>query len=165
MSSSGGLNAAKSRLIALLKLAVPEYGLITGDWRVAMNNVYSPRTGRKLPIITVRVNPARVIPAHYGRLWEGESSVTGDVGMYSFTAHCFHSNCLAEGEEKYAHAQNLAERVMKYLATRTWDQSPHDDYSIADVADLIARESEPKDGNRAVSRVIVEGTLMIKRED
>ena len=166
MSSAGSINAAKSRLIALLKLAIPEYGLITGDWRVAQHDMYSVKTGPKLPSITVRVNPARVVPTHYSRLWagSGDEIVSGDVGIYSFSAHCFHSNCTAAGEEKYAHAQNLADRVMQYLSTQTWSPDLCD-YCIFDVQDLTARESEPKGGNRKVSRVIVEGTLMVKRED
>lgn len=165
MSSEGTLNQAKKRLLALIQIAIPEAGLISGDWREAQQNIYSIKTGKKLPIITVRVNPARIVPSFYGRIWEGETAKTGDIGMYAFTAHCFHSNCLAGGEEKYAHAHNLAERVMHYLNTQDYNAGIHTSECIGDVMDLVARESEPKGGSRTVSRVIVEGTLLVKRVD
>jgi len=172
MSSEGGINAAKKRLLALIKLAIPEYGLVSGDWRLAMDEIYSPKTGLKMPAFTIRLSPARVIPSFYGRLWEGATPVTGDVGLYSFSVHCFHSACTASGEEKYAHAHNIAERIIKYLSVQNWNSTtqpsagePHDDYSIGDVADMNARESEPKQGARRICRVIIEGVMLVRRVD
>lgn len=170
MSSEGGLNAAKKRLLTLIRLSYPTFLGATesathvfGDWRLGIEKVYNPKTGLKMPIVTVRVSPARVVPSFYGRVWE--SGISGDIGIYSFTAHVFQSACTASGEEKYAHAHNVAEKIMHYLNVQDYHQSPHDDYPIADIFDLSARESEPKQGARNVCRIIIEGMMLVKRVD
>lgn len=172
MSSEGGLNTTKKRLLELIKLAIPEYGLVSGDWRNTMDKIYSPKTGLKLPAFSIRISPARVVPSFYGRVWKGTTAETGDVGLYSFSIHCFHSACNISGEEKYTHAHDIAERLMKYFGVQNWNSTtepsagdPHSDYSIGDVADMNARESEPKQGARRVCRVIIEGIMLVKRKD
>ena len=171
--ATGGMNEAKKRLITLIREAEPALGAteptthVFGDWRLGIEKVYGPKTGPKLPVVTVRVSPARVQSSFYGRVWESDvSGKYGDVGLYAFTAHCFASACTASGEEKYKHAHDLAEKIMQYLATRDWNSSPHDSYPIGDVFDMSARESEPsKGGAHKVCRVIIEGTMLVRRED
>lgn len=167
--ATGGINAAKKRLITLIREAEPALGAtealthVFGDWRIGMEKIYSPQTGPKFPVVTVRISPARIQHPFYGRLWDEDTY--GDVGMYAFTAHCFTSACTASGEEKYKHAHDLADSVMQYLITRKWNQTPHASYPIGDVFDLTARESEPKKGGFKVCRVIIEGSMLVKRTD
>lgn len=169
--ASGGINEAKKRLVTLIRLAdTTQLGAsetsthIFGDWRLGIEKIYGPKTGPKLPIVTVRISPARVVPSFYGRIWQGKGR-TGDIGFYSFTAHVFAIACSEAGEEKYKYAHDLAEKIMQYLVTRNWNSSPHDVYPIGDVFDLSARESEPSKGAHKVCRIIIEGTLLVKRTD
>lgn len=164
--TKGGISEVKKRLLALIVLAEPATHAF-GDWRLGIASIYSPRTGPQLPVVTVRISPAKVASRHYGRIWEGGSGtpVTGDVGMYHFSAHCFASACTASGEEKSKHALDLADKIMKYLATQDWNSGTHEDEAIGDIFEMSARESEPKKGARKICRVIVEGTMMVKRID
>ena len=167
--ATGGMNAVKKRLITLIREAEPALGAtealthVYGDWRIGMEKVYSPRTGPKVPVVTVRISPERIQNRFYGRLWN--ETTFGDVGIIAFTAHCFTSACTASGEEKYKHAHDLAESIMQYLITRKWNQSPDDSYPIGDVFDLTARESEPKKQGSKICRIIIEGSLMVRRTD
>ncbi len=167
--ATGGINAAKKRLMTLIREAVPALGAteatthVFGDWRVGMDIIYSPKTGPKFPVVTVRISPARIIHPFYGRLWTGTEY--GDVGIYSFTAHCFTSACTASGEEKYKHAQDLADSIIQQLVTRKWNQSPDNSYPIWDIYDLRARESQPKRQGSRVCRMIIEGSMAVRRSD
>lgn len=156
------MDEAKKRLLDLIELAEP-VAHVYGDWRLGIEAIYNPRISPKLPVVTVRLSPARVVPSFYGRVWT--ETEEGDVGFYSFTAHCFASACTASGEEEYKYAHNLADKIMKYLGSQDWNSSPHDSYPIGDVFNMQARESEPEGGARKVCRVIIEGTMMVKRTD
>ena len=158
---SGGINEAKKRLIALIGLAEPS-AHVYGNWRLAMEDLYSPKTGMKLPVVTVRISPARITTPTYGRL----IPESGDMGAYSFSAHCFTSACTASGEERYKHAHDLADRIVKYLSMQNWNSAQHIDHPIADVYDMQPRESEPERGSKKeICRVIIEGVMLVKRKD
>ena len=166
---TGNVNSAKSRLMTLIRESEPALGAtealthVFGDWRLGIDKVYSPITGPKTPIVTVKLSPSRVMNQFYGRMWTG--TTYGDVGLYAFTAHCFASACTASGQERNKYAQDLADNIMRYLTTRNWNQDPDDDYCIGDVSDLTARESQPKKLGDNICRVIVEGTIMVRRTD
>ena len=167
LPSEGSINVVKKRLLALIGLAEPA-AHVFGDWKAGIDSIYSPKTGLKLPVVTVRIGPARVVSRHYGRIWEGGGGGTpksGDVGLFTFSAHCFASACTASGEEKYKHAHDLADKIVQYLATQNWNSTTHASHAIGDVFDMTARESEPKKGARKICRVIIEGTMMVKRVD
>jgi len=157
---TGGIDESKKRLMALIREAEP-LAHVFGDWRPVMENLYSPKTGLKLPVVTVRVNPATVRDMTWGR----RIPESGDMGLYSFSAHCFASACTASGEEEYKHAHDLADKIMKHLTSRDYNSAPHTSYGIVDVFDLNARESEPAKGAIKVCRVIIEGTMLVKRVD
>jgi len=157
---SGGIDETKKRLMALIEEAEPSAHAF-GDWRLAMESIYGPVTGLKLPTVTVRISPANIADMVYSR----RIPESGDMGLYSFSAHCFTSACTASGEEDYKHAHDLADRIMTHLATRDWASAPHTSYGIVDVFDLNARESEPAKGSRKICRVIIEGTMLVKRVD
>lgn len=158
---TGGISETKKRLLALIELAEPAAHAF-GDWRLAMESIYGPVSGSKLPVVTVRISPARIVDAVYGR----RIPESGDYGVYTFSAYCFTSACTASGEEKYKHAHDLADRIKTYLSSQTWEQDPHSAYEICDVYNMTARESEPKQSSkRKICRVIVEGMMLVKRRD
>jgi len=157
---TGGINETKKRLLALIEEADPAIHAF-GDWRLAMESLYGPVTGLKLPVVTVRISPASIRDMVYSRL----IPESGDMATYAFSAHIFTSACTASSEEDYKHAHDLADRVMTHLTTRDWASAPHTSYEIVDVFDLNARESEPAKGARKVCRVIIEGVMLVKRKD
>jgi len=134
---------------------------VCGDWSLAMEMVYGPVSGLKLPVATVRISPARVWQVHYAR----RIPEAGDMGVYAFTAHVFHKRCTIEGEEKYKYTQDLADEIMHYLTTRKWEALT--ECSICDIYDLQARESQPRKGPKGqrICRIIIEGFMLIKRID
>jgi len=111
--------------------------------------------------VTVRISPANIADMVYSR----RIPESGDMGLYSFSAHCFASACTASGEEDYKHAHDLADRIMTHLQTRNWAVAPHTSYGIVDIFNMSARESEPAKGSRKICRVIIEGVMLIKRID
>jgi hypothetical protein len=157
---SGGIDETKKRLMTLIEEAEP-LAHTFGNWRLAMENLYGPVTGLKLPVVTVRISPASIADMVYSR----RIPESGDMAIYSFSAHCFASACTSSGEEDYKHAHDLADRIMTHLATRNWASVPHTSYGIVDVFDMNARESEPAKGSRKICRVIIEGTMLVKRID
>jgi len=161
-ASEGSINEIKKQFLALIVLAEPAVHAF-GNWRLGIDSIYSPKTGPKLPVVTVRISPARVVPQFYSRLWS--STELGDLGLYSFSAHCFASACTASGEEKGKHAQDLADKIMQYFTKQDWNAGIHVDHAISDVFDMSARESEPKRGARKICRVIIEGMMLVKRVD
>ena len=154
------MNEVKMRLKTLIKLAESTVNVF-GNWRLAMENLYSPVSGLKLPIVTVRVSPYSIHEVSFGR----RIPESGSMAYVSFTAHCFAEACETEGEEEYKNAHDLANTIMTYLATQKWEQTPHNAYSIVDVFDMNARESEPAKGSRKICRIIVEGTILAKKLD
>lgn len=170
--ASGRINDAKKCLMRMieesavyLKEGKPQADLkdkVFGDWTLAMEVVYGPVTGLKLPVVTVRISPARIWQAHYARR---TTPAAGDMGIYSFTAHVFHKRCMDAGEEKYKDCQDLADRIMWYLTTRRWEAE--EDCAICDIYDVQARESEPRGGPKSqrVCRIIIEGFMLIQRAD
>lgn len=161
--ASGGMNDAKKCLMQLIEESDADSlaDKIFGDWTVAMEKIYGPISGLKIPVITVRISPARIWQTHYAR----RIPEAGDMGIYAFTAHVFHKRCTEAGEEKYKYAQNLADRIMTYLLKVKWEAEV--DCPICDIYDMQARESEPSRGPKAqrICRVIIEGFMLIKRID
>jgi len=144
----GKFNETKKALITQVEAAIPE-ATVEGNWREGIGEIV-----RNLPFITVRMKD--VLADVYDRNI-GESS-DGCIAHYPFSLFIFHSNCLESGEEKGKYAQDVADRVMSSLAAQP--------SSIGyDIGEMSARESEPEGGHHRISRVIVEGSIHIKRID
>lgn len=156
----GHINAVKARLKTLVEEAEP-LAHVYRDWRLGVQKLASPATGKKLPMVTLRVGPVSIWDLTYGRLVPEAGSFTS----YRFSAHCFASACTITGKERYKHAHDLADKIKTYLETRDWNDTDNDDYPISDIIELNARESEPDRGSRNTCRVIIEGTILAKRED
>jgi hypothetical protein len=144
----GKFNETKKDLIAKIKLAVPE-ATVEGNWREGINEIV-----RNLPFVTVRLKD--VLADVYDRNI-GESYL-GCIGHYAFSLFIFHSNCVESGEEKGKYCQDVADRIMSYLAY----QPSRIGY---DIGEFNSRESEAERGAHRISRVIVEGNIHIKRYD
>ena len=148
MSISGKLNETKEDLKTELRTAIPE-GYVTGNWRADIHELV-----KNLPYISVRVGP-EVLWDIYERNVGGE--VAGSIADHHVSIHVFHSNCCCEPTcEKGRYAQDVAMRIIDHLL----------DVPVGwDIDELRARESEPSRGAHRVSRVIIEGTIHIKRID
>jgi hypothetical protein len=144
----GKFNETKKALISAVSTAIPE-ATVEGNWRQSIQHIV-----RDLPFVTVRMKD--VLSDVYDRNI-GETS-DGSIAHYPFSLFIFHSNCMESGEEKGKHAQDVADRIMSYLVTQP--------SAIGfDIEGLAARESEPEGGGHRISRVIVEGSIHIKRID
>jgi hypothetical protein len=145
----GKFNPTKKQLIAAIKTAVPE-AWVSGNWR---DNIIEMI--RNLPFVYVRIFPARFTDVYERNIGGGTS---GSLANYHFILHIFHSNCYESGEEKGKYSQDLTDRIIDYLIVQP---SPVG----ADIGNMDCRESEPTHGNHKISRVIVEGDILIKRID
>jgi len=146
--STGRFNETKHDIKTAIRTAIPE-GRVTGNWRVDIHEIV-----RNLPYISVRFSP-EIIWDVYDRNVGGE--VSGSISDYHMSVHVFHSNCYCEPTcEKGKYAQDVGMRIIDHLLTMPvgWD-----------IDDLRMRESEPSRGTHRISRVIIEGTIHIKRID
>jgi len=146
--ASGKFNETKKALINAVKTSVPE-ATVEGSWRQTIEHIV-----RNLPFVTVRLKD--ILSDVYDRNI-GETS-DGSIAHYPFSLFIFHSNCMESNEEKGKYAQDVADRILSYLAGQP---------SVVgyDIDELIARESEPERGGHRISRVIIEGNIHIKRID
>lgn len=145
---NGKFNETKICLIDAVKSAVDE-ATVEGNWRQNIASIV-----RSLPFVTVRMKD--VLSDVYDRNI-GETS-DGSIAHYPFSLFIFHSNCMESGEEKGKYAQDVADRIISYLANQP---------SVVgfDIEALTARESEAEGGYHRISRVIIEGQINIKRID
>lgn len=146
---NGKFNETKKALIAEVEAAIPE-ATVEGNWREGIGEIV-----RHLPFITVRMKD--VLADVYDRNI-GDTSGDGCIAHYPFSLFIFHSNCLESGEEKGKYAQDVADRIMSYIA-------PQPSSIGYDIGEMSMRESEPERGAHRISRVIVEGSIHVKRID
>lgn len=162
MPAVGGIDAVKTDLKTYIEAASSQLtNKVFGDWRVGIEKIYRPRTGLRLPAVTVRISPLTVRDLVYSR----KVPEDGSMETVAFTAHIFHSACGLAGQEKYKHAHDIADIIMTYLERIDWNSGSYADSSICDIYDMSARESEPSRGPRRICRVIIEGMILSKRED
>jgi len=172
--TTGRFNATKNALITAIRTAIPEanpvcttiwgMGEVSGNWRVDIKKLAS-----RLPFISVRISPGRIWDVYDRDVGEASPDERGSIVNYRFSIHVFHSNCncgsysadptdYRYGCEKGMFAQGVADRIIDYLI-------PQPSQVGFDIFDVTARESEPSRGSHRVSRVIIEGTIHIKRID
>jgi len=151
--SNGHFNVTKKAFITAIETGLDNAGvtgyLVSGNWRLDMHSIVS-----NLPFVSVRFSPATLWDVYDRNV--GETS-RGSIADYNFSAHVFQSNCYESGEEKGKYAQDVSDIIISHLKSTTpvgWDTDR-----------VTSRESEPSRGAHRISRVIVEGTIHIKRID
>jgi len=170
--TTGRFNATKTALISAIRTAIPEanpvcttvwgFGEVSGNWREDIRKL-----ANRLPFISVRISPGSIWDIYDRDVGEASPLERGSLVNYRFTLHVFHSNCNCDsygvadyryGCEKGMFAQGVADRIIDYLV-------PQPSPVGFDIMDVTVRESEPARGGHRVSRVIIEGTIQIKRID
>ena len=156
----GSMESIKKRLISLIETAVgsaPHFCTVTGEWTDL------PRHLAHMPLATVRIGP--VIPeaeVYNMLLWSDNATIEqGKVELHSFTVHCFASACKESGEESNRYVHQLADDIKDYLEEQRFNQSS---YAISDIEDLGMRESNLERSPANVRRMIIEGKLLIRKE-
>lgn len=159
-NSCGKFNETKNCIKDAIQSAIPETaedgwrpGMVTGNWRSDIKNMV-----RKLPFISVRVSPVNLWDVYDRAVPSATDGGPGSLADYHVSIHVFHSNCNEDGEERGKYAQDVASRIIDYFTV----QPPPVGF---DTPQLAARESEPARGANRISRVIIEGTIQIKRID
>jgi len=118
------------------------YRHVYGEWR------HSTLVQRRMP---------------YGRKTAGGASPEdGSMATVAWSAHVFAANTTTIGEEKAKAAQDLADTIITYL---TVNRKQSRTEGIEDIYDMSGRESEPSRGSRAMSRIIIEGLMLVTRPD
>lgn len=160
MPSKGGINEIKTQLMDYIEEADSTITCF-GNWFEALDNIYGPKTGLKVPIVYVRISPVTIRHMTYSR----SVPESGSMQTFEFTAHVFDKVCKEAGQEKYKYAHDIADKIMDYLEKINWNSGAYADSAIVDVQEMQARESEPKRGAKRLCRMIIEGTLFAKRQD
>jgi len=154
-NTCGKFNETKNCIKKAIESAIPEAtsdywrpGMVSGNWRDSIKDIV-----RNLPYINVRISPVSLWDVYDRRVPD-----TGSIADHHISIHVFHSNCKEDGQEKGKYAQDVASRIMDYFTV----QPPPVGF---DTSELRARESEPSGGAHRISRVIIDGTIQIKRID
>lgn len=162
-SGYGKFNLTKEGLKETIRACIPE-GDVSGNWREDIRKL-----ARCLPFISVRISPGDIWDIYDRDIGKASPNERGSLVNYRFSVHVFHSNCNCDsysgdptdyrhGCEKGMFAQDIADRIIDFLI-------PQPSPLGFDVNTISVRESEPARGGHRVSRVIIEGTIQIKRID
>ncbi len=151
----GRTEAIKKRLMVLIQNAnnALDSTNVAGD----QDKVKSHIVANELPYITVKL-PLSSDMNVYGRR-------TPNAGRYivqPFTLHLFHSACTDSGESRNRWAHQIADDIMDYLDSRRGLEGAN---KICDIYALRAREAKVRGAGTRTVRYIIEGELMVLRED
>jgi len=154
--SAGKAEAVKNKLMEIISDAdeslQPQNNHVSGDWRVETYWIEGAKSA-----VTVKINEAVFTDLIFGR--KTSSTTSGQFISVPFSAHIWKENAITGLKARYA--LNLADKIIDILLTYT---PPEDDTSgIVYFYDITSRESEPDRGPKAMSRVIIEGFIMVKR--
>lgn len=153
--TAGRMEAIKKRLITLIHSSSTwlDSNKVTGDQDVVKTYI----RGRNFPFCTVRFAPSFQIDV-IGRR-------TPNAGKYinhPFQIHLFHSACSETGHERYTYIREICNDIMDYLEqNRGAEQSNN----IIDIYGLYARESKLVGVTNKVLRMIINGQMLVLRED
>ena len=146
MSSVGTFKQVKDKLIALIKAShssLNDSGNVShvfGEWRIRMYRL------ENMPIVTVRISPYQQWQLLYGK------ASSGGTAIVSWSAHVFQKKGASPS------AQELAQAIVEYLAKKGRDPST----GICYFYEMLMRESEPERGPSNITRIIIEGRMLVK---
>lgn len=157
---TGRTESVKKRLISLIDSAIsgaPYFGTVSGNWKDLPLNF-----ARNLPLVTVRLGPTIQESQVYGMLLQSSDSetVVGKMESWAFTLYCLTSACKEAGESQDRYVHQLTDAVEDYLDSYRFAQ---DNYEIFDIEDLTKRESNVKELPHNIRRMIIEGTLWVRK--
>jgi len=151
----GGIYTVKRKLMEIIVDAdsslIPEDIHVLPNWRIELWKLEND-----FPIITVRVGIVNLSELIYGRKvgWNQQ----GHYVSYQFSLHVWHENA-DEPYPKSKNACDLADEIIDVLEMYSGDSAS----GIERFYNITSRESEPERGPQQMSRVIIEGFILVKR--
>lgn len=165
------MNLVKERLLTLISESdsslQPKANHTSGDWDFHARIVGKSGILQNLPFTTVRLN-TNVLGDVYGRDIGGGASgseAQGNTITISWSAHVLHSACVISGIDRHRNAQDLADKIIDHLVKQVFSEPDFATYGISDIYDMNARESQPREMGKKVSRIIIEGKMDCVRPD
>jgi len=159
----GRITAVKDAMLEIIALAdsqlEPQEIHVRGDWKTAdyyLENNY--------PVVLLRLGNETIPERIYGR--EITKIERGHYATYAFSIHVWAEKEYQlfddNGDEIVAQAKPasvLADEIIKYFVKYRGD----DESGIVYFYDIISRESEPERGPQRLTRIIIDGFILVKR--
>lgn len=139
----------------------PQKTHVLPNWKTPVNYLTD-----NFPVVTLRVGTANITEKVYGR--QLSSTERGHYVTYSFSAHVWHEKTIQLFEEPtygdedvplVNKASILADSIIDVLEKYKGDLNS----GICYFEKITARESEPERGPQRLTRMIIEGLVVVKR--
>lgn len=162
-STVGRMTTVKAKMLEIITGAdsslSPQATHVRPDWKIAVNYLED-----HYPIVTLRLGTETVSELIYGR--QISSTERGHYVTYSFSAHVWaekeYQLFEAGANESIAQAKpasDLADKIIDTLEKYNGDATS----GICYFDKVTARESEPERGPQRLTRIIIEGFVIVKR--
>jgi hypothetical protein len=132
---------------------------VRGDWKTG--NQY---LATNYPVVTFRLGAENVTERIYGR--QISSSKRGHYVAYSFSAHVWSEKSyqlfeegVDDNQSQAQPASDLADKIIDVFEKYNGDANS----GICYFEKITARESEPERGPQRLTRIIIEGFVIVKR--
>jgi hypothetical protein len=163
VNTVGRMTPVKAKMLEIIAGAdstlSPQSTHVRPDWKTAVEYLEN-----NYPIVTLRLGSETVTELIYGR--QISSTERGHYVTYSFSAHVWAEKSYqlfeAGADETVAQAKpasDLADKIIDTLEKYNGDATS----GICYFDKVTARESEPERGPQRLTRIIIEGFVMVKR--
>ena len=159
------VNARKARRRAIVErlwgmldecLTINEYETFT----LSMNKRFPIHRAKVMPLVTISVGEHRLDSEVYGRLMPEK----GMTAIYPFTLFIYHDKTDDPNHPHNYEVHIVTDQIVKYLRSKSGSPTEMGTSNINRFEDITARESDPLKA-RALTRMILTGTIIAKRED
>jgi hypothetical protein len=162
-SNEGRMTPVKNQMLGIIANADPSLSPqdthVGGDWKILTTYLET-----NYPVVTLRVGTVDVTERIYGRTMD--KNTRGHYVTYSFSAHVWAEkpyNLFDEGADEHQtqarYASEIADAIMDALEKYNGDETS----GICWFDRVTARESEPERGPQRLTRIIIEGLVLVKR--
>lgn len=162
-SNEGRMTPVKNAMLEIISGAdlslSPQDTHVRGDWKILTTYLED-----NYPVVTLRVGTVNITERIYGRTMD--KSTRGHYVTYSFSAHVWAEKSYQlfdEGADEHQTqarpASEIADAIIDTLEKYNGDETS----GICHFDRVTARESEPERGPQRLTRVIIEGLVLVKR--
>lgn len=161
-SNEGRMTPVKDMMLNIIASVDPSFSPqnihVRGDWKIAVTYLSD-----NYPVVTLRLGNVTVTERVYGREIGGNQR--GHYVTYNFSAHVWAEKSYQlfdETDNNQSQAQpasDLADAIIDTLQKYNGDEIS----GIRYFEKITARESEPECGPQRLTRIIIEGFVVVKR--
>jgi len=157
-AKTGGYRAILERLYTWVDTALDDGGYFT--YHISMDENFSVSHVADMPLITISLGRASVVHEVYDR----KLPATGVMVIYPFSLYVYHYRNTASGENHNLSCTTAMDYIINYFNGRDQNATEQGTHNIINVMDMEGRESDPR-WNKRLARMIVTGSLKVKRSD